>query len=243
MGRRKTGPEWGRDVLRDADFSKIVQRQGDVVEGIGQEAVDVYLFLTEQFARGSVTNNRLFQFVYRSYYMLDAAKSLTRDFKKKYFELMEAARGEVVDVRATARTLFEIPNAKDQENLQFSFVTKLAHTVDDSNALYDSNVANYFCFRAPFSKSSGFDVRIRPLMDFYNDLGICYGRILADGALADAMQSFSRRYSEQVPDIKMLDFIFHSAGRLGLSVEYPRNATAARIVIANPVELISKAKD
>jgi hypothetical protein len=236
MGRRRSGPEWGKDALRDIGFSNIVQHRLRIVDGIGEENVDVYLFLTEQFARGSVTDNRLFQFVYRSFYMLDAAKSLTQNFKKKYFELMEAARGKVVDVRTIARTLFEIPNAKDQENLQFSFVTKLAHTVDYGNALYDSNVANYFGFRAPYSKSSGFDSRIKPLMDFYCDLAVCYKRILADGLLEDVMQLFRETYSAGVPEIKILDFIFYSAGRLRLSVEFPSTVTTTKAVIASPMD-------
>jgi len=236
MGRRRGGPEWGRDALRDVGFSNIVQHRMRIIDGVGQENIDVYVFLTEQFARGSVTDNRLFQFVYRSFYMLDAAKSLTQDFKKKYFELMEAARGGAADVCTIAKTLFEIPNTKDQENLQFSFVTKLAHTVDHSNALYDSNVANYFRFHAPYIKSSGFDVRIRPLMDFYNDLGGCYKRILADRLLEDVMQLFRETYSASVPETKMLDFIFYSAGRVRLSVEFPSTATRTEAVIAGPVE-------
>jgi hypothetical protein len=237
MGRKKTGFEWGKDALRDADFSKIVHQQDVILEGIGQEAVDVYLFLTEHFAHGLITENNVFQFVYRSYYMLDGA-GLMREFKKKYFELMEASRGQLVDIRFLAETLYEMPNAKGQKTVQFSFVTKLAHTVDHNKALYDINVADYF--HGPYNNLSGFDGRIKPLLDFYNDLGVCYERILADGSLATVMRRFKRMYSERVPDIKILDFIFHSAGRLGLSVERFHNPRASKIVITNTVELIAK---
>jgi hypothetical protein len=106
-----------------------------------------------------------------------------------------------------------------------------------SKALYDSNVQNYFRFRTPYNSSSGFEERIDPLLDFYSDLVGCYRRILTDDALADVMRSFSEMYSAHVPRIKMLDFIFHSAGRLGLSIEYSCVAAGTKIVMANPVEL------
>ena len=47
MGRRRTGAaiEWGKDALRNVDFSNIVRSHQTVVGGVGQEAVDVYRFL------------------------------------------------------------------------------------------------------------------------------------------------------------------------------------------------------
>ena len=50
---------------------------------VGRESVDVYLFLCDEFARGPVTQNYLFQFVYCSFYRLDNA-GLTPEFKFSY---------------------------------------------------------------------------------------------------------------------------------------------------------------
>jgi len=228
MGRRRTGltVEWGKDVLRDADFSDIEQNIQSILKGVDLESVAVYLFLADDFARGSVTERPLFQFVYRSFYRLDNA-GLTQEFKKKYFELMEAARGKAVDIRRLAEVLFDIPNAKGQKSLQFSFVTKLAHTVDPKHALYDENIVKYFRFRSPNGSPKDFPNRIQPFLPFYQDLSRCYQRILGDGTLANAMHSFRDTRSARVPDVKILDFIFHSAGRLGLSVGVP--GIAARL--------------
>jgi hypothetical protein len=163
MGRRRTGTaiEWGKNALRNADFSNIVQGHQTIVSGVGQESVDVYRFLGEQFERGSVTENHVFQFVYRSFYLLDRA-GLTDAFKKKYFETMEAARGKSVDIRSLARAFFDVPNAKGQNSLQFSFATKLAHTIDNTYPLYDAKVATCFLFRATNIKD--LDKHVRGLL-------------------------------------------------------------------------------
>jgi hypothetical protein len=58
-------------------------------------------------------------------------------------------------------------------------------------------------------------------MDFYGDLSACYRQILADGKLKRAMQFFSDIYSARIPDIKILDCIFKSAGSRGLKVTCP----------------------
>ncbi len=227
MKRRKAGSvlDWGNGALRDADLSNIMHGLPIILSDIGQESVDVYLFLTDEFARGSAADNFLFQFVYRSYYRLDGV-GLTRAFKKRYFELMENERQTTeVDIRSVAEALFEITDGTGRRKLQFSFVTKLAGTVDPGCAIYDVNIGRYFRFRPPYSyRDDSFAARVQPFLDFYADLGDCYRRILADGVLENALRSFRSTYSARVPDVKILDFIFWSAGRLGLSVGVPGTA-------------------
>jgi len=62
------------------DLSEIDGNAEPVVRAIGREAVDVYGFLSDQFTRGPVVGNHVFQFVYRSFYRLDSA-GLTPEFK------------------------------------------------------------------------------------------------------------------------------------------------------------------
>jgi hypothetical protein len=231
---------WGNDALRGDDFSDIMQNCRNILNGIGQESVDVYHFLAEQFARGSVTENLLFQFVYRSFYGLDNA-GLTEEFKKKYFELMEAARGKVVDIRCLSEVLFDIPNKKGQNSLQFSFATKLTHTVDPEKPLYDGKIAKYFRFQPSNGFRKGFANRVQPFLPFYDDLTRCYQRILADGTLTNVMQSFRSTYPTPIPDIKILDFIFWSAGSRGLSINVPSTISVASATSSvNQVALTAK---
>jgi hypothetical protein len=64
-----------------------------------------------------------------------------------------------------------------------------------------------------------FDKRIQLFLSFYDDLSACYRTILANGVLADAVQLFKDTYGTGIPDVKILDFIFHSAGRAKLEIK------------------------
>jgi hypothetical protein len=198
------------------DLSDIETNAKEIVQGVGRESVDVYGFLADEFGRGSVSENYVFQFTYRSFYRLDNA-GLTSQFKREYFVLLDAARNlPEVDLPGVTRKLFAIPNRKGQRSLQFSFVSKLANTVNFRYPIYDAEVARVFGFRAPDNHKT-FDIRLGEYMAFYNKLRGIYAGILDGGFLLGPRQMFRDIYAappERVPEIKVLDFIIWSAGKL-----------------------------
>ena len=201
-------------TMKNPDLAALNENAEVIVEAIGREAVDVYLFLCDEFARGPVTQNALFQFVYRSFYRLDNA-GLTPAFKSAYFECMEVARFcSSLDIAAVVNKLHAIPNRKGQESLQFSFVTKLANTIDPTYPIYDAEVAKCFDFRAPYNKP--FDTRLRAFLDFYESLRKFYEDVTAEGSMKQLTDLFETTYAPaacRIPAVKVLDFIFWSAGK------------------------------
>jgi hypothetical protein len=194
-----------------------IERNGDsIVQAIGREAVDVYGFLADEFGRRSVVGNCIFQFMYRSFYRLDNA-GLTPEFKCKYFALLEESRNlREIDLRTLVEELYAIRNRKGQQSLQFSFVTKLANLANRLYPIYDREVANVFGFRAPDNIGT-FDVRLEKYMIFYANVRAIYSEILTGDLLQAPRRTFRLIYAappERIPDIKVLDFIFWSAGKL-----------------------------
>ena len=56
--------------------------------------------------------------------------------------ILESSRGaSQVDVDAVVRELYGILNSRGRRALQYSFVTKLAHTANSSYPIYDALVA------------------------------------------------------------------------------------------------------
>ena len=198
------------------NFSHIEANAQLAVRAIGQEAVDVYAFLAQQFARGPVLNNYVYQFMYRSFYRLDNA-GLTTEFKSEYFALLERSRDlDEVDLKTLTKELYSAPNRKGQQSLQFSFVTKLANTVNCQYPIYDKAVAKVFGFQSP-QPNKPFEVRFGKYVAFYADLRDTYTEILKHNLLGQPRRIFRHIYSaplERIPDIKVLDFIFWSAGKL-----------------------------
>jgi hypothetical protein len=207
--------------MKRPDLAALNENAQVIVDAIGRESVDVYLFLSDEFARGPVTQNCLFQFVYRSFYRLDNA-GLTPEFKSAYFECMEEARACLeVDLAAIVEKLHKIPNRKGQASLQFSFVTKLANTINPNYPIYATEVAKCFGFRPPYNYKDS-DTRLQEYLAFYESLRKFYKEVTIQGSMKELVGLFERTYSPaacRVPAVRVLDFIFWSAGKVGLFPE------------------------
>ena len=190
-----------------------------IVRGVERESLDVYLFISDQFRKGSITQNHLFQFVYRSFYRLDNA-GLTPQFKAEYFKIMEEFRNaNYLDLATLSKQLYEIPNRKNLKTLQFSFVTKLANTICADYPIYDSEVAKVFSFRPPVSDGKkAMDYRLAILLKFYNELRNYYHDLFNGDSCASIFACYKEIYPDydfsRIPRLKLLDFFFWSAGKI-----------------------------
>ena len=186
-----------------------------IISNLQEESLAVYCFINEQWKQGSVVENKLFQFVFRSFYRIDNA-GLTDEFKQKYFELLESARSNRPDINGLCETLYNIENRKGYKSLQFSFVTKLANTVNPLLPIYDSEVAKMYGYRAPLSNKP-LNERIDSLLKFHMHLAEDYKKILGDGTLEKILSYFDKqfpKYSSIISQSKKLDFVVWSAGKL-----------------------------
>jgi hypothetical protein len=180
------------------------------------ESVATYAFLRKEFNGGPIAANPLFQFIYRSFYRMENA-GLTWEFHKAYFGLMdELRRTSQLDLKKLLLgKLYEIATRKAQHSIQFSFVSKLAHTINpDRYPIYDSKIATAFNFSPPYTQDS--EIRAGHLLRFYEDLQTLYREVLQSGDLEQTIGEFRKRYTAStidIPDIKILDFIFWSAGK------------------------------
>ncbi len=187
-----------------------------IVKNIAPESVDVYLFISEQFPKEDVCKNYLFQFVFRSFYRIDNA-GLTPEFKDRYFELMEQAKKTGnIDFSYLSKELFKFPNRKGNNALQFSFISKLANTVDASYPIFDSEIGGLYGFKRPYNYKE-FEVRLNEYLTFYSKLKSDYHNVLEKNILGGAIKKFEAAFSQkikQIPDIKKIDFLLWSAGKL-----------------------------
>ena len=194
---------------------KIVANQKRILEGLGEEPFAVYQFLSSEVRKGGVDKNALFQFVYRSYYRLDNA-GLTPGFKKRYFQLMENAHvSGKLDLRAMTADLHRYKTLRKHKSLQFSFVTKLAATVDPAYPIYDRAVGTALGFPPP-AGGKNFVQGLERNLQFYAWLGNLYSTLLAGSMLSAPMAALKAQYplAASIPPIKALDFLCWSAGKL-----------------------------
>lgn len=186
-----------------------------VIDALDAESPAVYAFLMNRFAHSDVSQDPIFQFVFRSFYRLDLG-GLTRDFKSEYFATLQRLRGaSTVDLAELAARFHAFPTLRGSNALQWSFLSKLAHTIDPSSPIFDAEVATLFAFRRPASGSIA--ERLDTYTEFHRKLCSTYRTIIENGLVRQTIQLFRTRfpmYASAVGETKTLDFIFWSAGKL-----------------------------
>ena len=184
----------------------------EIIEKITYENIEVYQFLQHTFSSCDVTKNFFFQFVFKKFYKMSEA-FLPEKLVVEYFKIMESQKVTPLPFAEIILQLSKIKNGKDQESIQFSFVSKMIHTVDPSNVIYDKYVGKAF----GYGKIDGKDIvlKIKEMEARIRTISLCYNVILANETLNEILEEFDKKFSSyQLSKMKKLDFIFWVAGRL-----------------------------
>jgi hypothetical protein len=196
-------------------LAKLRKYRQAVIAILDDEPIDVYLFLRDRFeAVCDCRGDRVFQFLFRSFYRLDNA-GLSDDFKTAYFSLLQMNReAENVDLAAICRELSHHETKRGNQSLQFSFATKLAATINVNLPIYDSLVADVFEFNPPCGIKE-FDKRLDRFMSFYGMLQQIVNSLVNQADLNDPSTVLATKIGNwsKVPKIKQVDFILWAAGK------------------------------
>ena len=174
--------------------SWIENHSKEVVESIEQESINVYNFLRREFEKSNVTENHLFQFVYRSFYRIDNA-GLTTEFKKEYFKILEEYRHkENFDFHDVLTRLNLFHNLKGHKTLQFSFATKMLNMIDDSMPIYDSKVTKMFSFSRPYQ--SDFQIKLDKYLEQFEVIKNGYNQIAEQNLLSKTFKLIEQNFPD-----------------------------------------------
>lgn len=191
----------------------IKENEKKIVDYIDYESIDVYKFLQQEFNKGDITSNFLFQFLYRSFYRLDNA-GLTDEFKKEYFRIMEENRNiKNINISDIVMRLYYFKRRKGDYSIQFSFTTKLINTINVFYPIYDSEVARVFNFSTYNIKDV--DKKLKRYLKYHSIITSTYDDIIDNNLLKDTLNLFDRKFiNNGLSQVKKLDFLVWSAGKL-----------------------------
>ena len=191
----------------------INEYSNEIMENIEQESIDVFNFLKSEFEKSDVSENYLFQFVFRSFFRLDNA-GLTPEFKTEYFNILERLRNNKQhDFDVVLKKLYDFPNRKGQNTLQFSFATKLFNMINNDTPIYDSEVAKMFGLSRP--NYGDVDKRMDKFLDQFDIISNGYNEIMKERLLSRAIELFDKKFANHnLTEMKKIDFIFWSAGKM-----------------------------
>ncbi len=107
--------------------------------------------------------------------------------------------------------LYHIPTRRKVKSLQFSFATKLLHTLDTNPPIYDSIVAELLDL--PVKKGKDFAANINTCIAVYGKLQDAQQQLLSDEGIMNQIAALKARYNSQISDKKALDFLLWSVGK------------------------------
>src|SRR6202035_3882500 len=92
--------------------------------------------------------------------------------------------------------LYHIPTKRKVKSLQFSFATKLLHTLDTSQPIYDSKVAELLGL--PVKKGKDFAANINICIAVYEELGQAQQQLLSDKGIKNQIAALKAHYNSQI---------------------------------------------
>jgi hypothetical protein len=192
------------DVIAQLDASR-----DSIIESFKKrnDSIDLYFYITDTFRHNkSISANKEFREKYKSFYVMRAA-GLTDEHFDKYFELLDKKESIL---KTILEALYVIKTRKNLHSLQFSFATKLLHTLDNNQPIFDQYIRKTLGLRQPYNYLDGKDQRIRALHSYYEDLKDIYQKLLAHVSIKNLIGIIRTEFDwpgSKITDAKILDFI------------------------------------
>ena len=200
---------------------QIYKKREEIIENIDKESVDVYLWIKNEYekSRGGheLLNNKIFQFVFRSYYRLDSA-GLSEKQKQRFFELLAQKESRL---NIILEELYKLPtlrkkNGKPIHTVQFAFATKLLHTLDNTKPIFDSKVAVVIYQHVNGNTK---ERKIESCKKIHVDLKNLYTQLILDQKIQQVIKEFRSKFKatlkeNRIDNEKVLDFLLWSLGKL-----------------------------
>lgn len=121
--------------------------------------------------------------------------------------MQDYRHNEHIDIEDVVNRLYEVSsNLKRIKTLQFSFATKLLHTIDNTQPIYDSLVGDFYFFPR-IDLLGKYENKLRVCKQIYHFLQEEQKRILDKGLLSESIQKFRERFSPLLyyTDQKIID--------------------------------------
>src|SRR5271157_5450639 len=164
-------------------IQQIDEKQDEILSNLDSESIAIYSFLKTEYIKGNIQENLVFQFVFRKFYGLDNA-GLSDMIKLHFFKLLAEKQ---TNLGIILSDLYEIPTKKGYKSMQFSFATKLLHTIDNSKSIYDTEIGS---LTYPRPKHSDKDTMIQSYLDLYNNLEQLNAELLENDKIKRVISKF-----------------------------------------------------
>ena len=181
-----------------------------------KKGLDSYLFIKEKFDKGELDDE--FKETYLTFYRLNGA-GLSEEFKKRYFEILSE---KATNLKYVLLELYNaVSNERTPHKVHLSFASKLLHTVDNNNPIFDTNVCNVLGMKMKQIKDP--DEKIEDRIRMHKELQKIYSETLFDSMVKKTISEFRSKFNleeSRISDVKILDFFLWILGKMDRRAEF-----------------------
>jgi len=195
----------------DDMVKELIQKEDEILIKVGKENVYIYIFLMKEFKKGGILDNHVFQFVFKAFYQMNNP-GFSKEQKKRFFQLLNQKQQNLDKIISD---LYSI-----KKNIQFSFTTKLLHTIDTSKPIFDKYVGRSLkmgnLYGANQTRPKRIDLCLKKIDSCYELLTNRTQELLSRKEVQKMIEDFHKMYpnERQISDTKVLDFILWTYGKL-----------------------------
>lgn len=184
----------------------ICQMQSTIIDKLDAKMFDTYFWLQNNLQKRNLSTDTEYQRKFAGYYRM---RFVSQKYRSRFFEVFEATKLQTApSFRAVSEMLFRVDGKHE-----FSFISKMLHTIDPHHPIYDSQVDAALGIHRTYQ--SDFEKKLRQDETILNRLSVLYQELAALPDMAEPLTAIDRILPAQRMSVeKKLDFILWALGGL-----------------------------
>ena len=193
------------DPNKDSDLVKlIVERKDDILNKFDNKMMETYRWLQEELYLRDVSVDQEYRRKFSSYYIM---RYVSQEYRDAFFRVFEKIKNKPdISFRDVSYRLYDV----DQKH-QFSFISKMLHTINPHEPIFDSQVCEVLHLHRTYQTS--LEGKVHQDEDALSHIVKAYSDMKTSDEIRKMlvqMDSFTPGY--QMTDEKKLDFILWALG-------------------------------
>ena len=183
---------------------KILNNQKAIIEKISPQMLNTYYWLQDNLHLKDVSSDAEYKRKFAGYYRM---RFVSQKYRDSFFSLFEAIKNDTelsfVDV---AKQLFQVDGRHE-----FSFISKMLHTIDPNRPIYDSQVDQALQIHRTYEPN--IELKIRQDEEILKQISFVYQRLEASAEMVEPLAAFDQIIPSRSMSItKKLDFLLWALG-------------------------------
>ena len=197
-----------KEVVTHSDYQDLALQirisQKAIFETITPRMLTTYHWLQDNLYLRDVSTDAEYKKKFAGYYRM---RYVSQQYRDCFFSLLEAMKHDKdVSFADIARDLFQVDGRHE-----FSFITKMLHTIDPSRPIYDSQVDQALQIHRTYQPN--FDFKIQQDEEILRQISFAYRCLEAASEMTEPLAAFDQIIPNRSMNIaKKLDFLLWALG-------------------------------